>query len=138
MKYLVILEGINDIGHIGPNSLPQENVKAEDIIAGLQQLAARAHEAGIKVVGATLTPFEGEAQSSRGYYAPEKEKVRAAVNDWIRSGKAFDAVIDFDKAVRDPANPNIIAKAFDSGDSLHPCDAGYKAMGDAVDLGLFR
>jgi lysophospholipase L1-like esterase len=137
VKYLVILEGINDIGHIGGKSLPQENVTAEDIIAGHKQMIARAHEAGIKVVGATLTPFNSEPQSSRGYYSPEKEKVRTAVNDWIRNGKAYDAVIDFDKAVRDPQNPNIIAKAFDSGDGLHPGDAGYKAMGDSIDLAIF-
>jgi lysophospholipase L1-like esterase len=137
VKYLVVLEGINDIGHIGGNSLAQENVTAEEIIAGHLQIIARAHEAGIKVIGATLTPFDGPSQSSRGYFSPEKEKVRAAVNQWIRTGKAFDGVIDFDKAVRDSANPNIMAKAFDSGDSLHPGDAGYQAMGDAIDLSLF-
>jgi len=137
VKYLVILEGINDIGHIGPNSLPQENVTAQDMITGLKQMIARAHEAGIKVVGATLTPFDGEAQSSRGYFSPEKEKIRAAVNDWIRNGKSYDAVIDFDAAVRDPKNPNVMLKAFDSGDSLHPNDAGYEAMGKAIDLKIF-
>ncbi len=137
VKYLVILEGINDIGHTGPKALPQEAVTAEDIIAGLKQMIARAHEAGIKVVGATLTPFDGEAQSSRGYFSPEKEKIRAAVNEWIRNGHAYDAVIDFDKAVRDPAKPNTILKVNDSGDSLHPSDAGYKAMGDAIDVKVF-
>jgi len=137
VKYLVILEGINDIGHIGPSSLPQENVTAADMITGLKQMIARAHEAGIKVVGGTLTPFDGPSQSSRGYFSPDKEKIRAAVNEWIRNGKAYDAVIDFDKAVRDPANPNVMAKAFDSGDSLHPNDAGYEAMGQAIDLTIF-
>ena len=138
VKYLVVLEGINDIGHIGPNALPQENVTAEDIIAGHKQMIARAHEAGIKVIGATVTPFEGQAQSSRGYYTPDKEKIRAAINDFIRNGHAYDGVVDFDKAVRDPGNPNVMLKAYDSGDSLHPNDAGYKAMGEAFDLSLFR
>lgn len=138
VKYLIILEGINDIGHIGPNALPQENVTADDIIAALKQMIGRAHEAGIRVIGATLTPFEGEAQSSRGYYAPEKEKIRAAVNEFIRNGHAFDGIVDFDKAARDPKNPNILLKVYDSGDSLHPDDAGYKAMGEAIDLSLFR
>lgn len=138
VRYLVVLEGINDIGHIGPNSQPQEQVTAADIIAGHLQLIARAHEAGIQVIGATLTPFDGPSQSSRGYFSEDKEKIRAEVNDWIRTSKAFDGVIDFDKAVRDAAHPNIMAKAFDSGDSLHPSDAGYQAMADAIDLALFR
>jgi len=98
----------------------------------------RAHERGIKVVGATLTPFEGQSQSGRGYYTPAKGKMREAINDWIRNGKAYDAVIDFDKAVRDPMNPNKVLPAYDSGDQLHPNDAGYKAMGDAIDLSIFK
>ena len=138
VKYLIVLEGINDIGHIGPAGKPQEQVSADDIIGGLRQMIERAHEHGIRVVGATLTPFGGEAQSSRGYFSPEKEKIRAAVNDWIRNGKAYDAVVDFDKAVRDPKSPNHILAAYDSGDSLHPNDAGYKAMGDAIDLSVFK
>ena len=138
VKYLIVLEGINDIGHIGPAGKPQEQVTADDIIGGLKQMIERAHEQGIKVVGATLTPFDGEAQSSRGYFSPEKEKVRAAVNDWIRNGKAYDAVVDFDKAVRDPKSPNHILAAYDSGDSLHPSDAGYQAMADAIDLSVFK
>jgi lysophospholipase L1-like esterase len=137
VKYVIVLEGINDIGHIGPKSLPQENVTAEDIIAGHRQLIARAHEAGIKAIGATVTPFEGEQQSARGYYTPEKEKIRAALNEFIRNGHAYDGVVDFDRAVRDPKSPNVMLKAFDSGDSLHPNDAGYKAMGDAFDLAVF-
>ena len=138
VKYLIVLEGINDIGHIGPTAKPQEQVTAEDIIGGLKQMIERAHEQGIKVVGATVTPFDGEAQSSRGYFAPEKEKIRAAVNDFIRNGKAYDAVVDFDKALRDPKNPNHILAAYDSGDSLHPNDAGYRAMAEAFDLSVFR
>jgi len=134
-KYVIILEGINDIGHSGENDAP---VSVDDIIAGLKQMIERAHERGIKVVGATLTPFEGQSQSGRGYYTPAKGKMREAINDWIRNGKAYDAVIDFDKAVRDPMNPNKVLPAYDSGDQLHPNDAGYKAMGDAIDLGIFK
>jgi len=138
VKYLIILEGINDIGHAGSSAPASEAVTADDIIAGLKQMIERAHEKGIRVIGATLTPFEGEANSKRGYWTPEKAKIREGVNEWIRTGKAFDGFIDFDKAVRDPAAPNKIQAAFDSGDQLHPGDAGYKAMGDAIDLGLFR
>ena len=111
---------------------------ADDIIAGLKQMIARAHESGIKAVGATLTPFESEPQSSRGYYSPAREKVRAAVNEWIRNGKGFDAVIDFDKALADPAQLDHLAAAYDSGDHLHPSPAGYRAMGQLVPLALFR
>ena len=134
VSYLMILEGINDIGHAGSSAPASEAVTAEDIIAGLTQMIERAHEKGIKVIVATITPFEGEGNIKRGYWTPEKAKVREAVNSWIRSGKGFDGFVDFDKAVRDPANPNKILPAFDSGDQLHPGDAGYKAMGEADSL----
>jgi len=137
VRYLVILEGINDIGHFGSSAPASEAVTADDIIAGLTQMIERAHEHGIKVIGATITPFEGEANIKRGYWTPEKAKVREAVNAWIRSGKGFDGFVDFDKAVRDPANPTKILPAFDSGDQLHPRDAGYQALGDAIPLSLF-
>jgi lysophospholipase L1-like esterase len=137
VRYLMILEGINDIGHAGSSAPASEAVTAEDIIAGLSQMIERAHEKGIKVIGATITPFEGEGNTQRGYWTSEKAKVREAVNAWIRSGKGFDGFVDFDKAVRDPANPNKILPAFDSGDQLHPGDAGYKAMGEAISLSLF-
>jgi len=137
VRYLLILEGINDIGHAGSSAPASEAVTAEDIIAGLAQMIERAHEKGIKVIGATITPFEGEGNITRGYWTPEKAKIRDAVNSWIRSGKGFDNLVDFDKAVRDPGNPNKILPAFDSGDQLHPGDAGYKAMGEAIPLGLF-
>ena len=137
VRYLLILEGINDIGHAGSSAPASEAATAEDLIAGLTQIIERAHEKGIKVIGATITPFEGEGNTKRGYWTPEKAKVREAVNSWIRSGKSFDAFVDFDKVVRDPANPNKILPAFDSGDQLHPSDAGYKAMGEAIPLSLF-
>ncbi|MGI8961806.1 MAG: SGNH/GDSL hydrolase family protein [Bryobacteraceae bacterium] len=86
--------------------------------------------------GATLTPFVGT--SFPGYFSAAKEMKRKAVNEWIRTSRAFDAVIDFEKAIQDSANPGHIAPAFDSGDHLHPKDAGYKAMADCIDLSLFR
>lgn len=129
VRYLVVLIGINDIG----NSSPANPVTADDLIAGYRQLIHRAHAKGISVIGATLTPFEGA-----GYYSPEKEVVRQAVNNWIRNNDEFDAVIDFDRVTRDPAHPTRLLPAFDSGDHLHPNDLGYQAMGNAVPLSLFR
>jgi len=136
VKYVIVLEGINDLGHAGSSAPLSESVTAEDIIAGLKQMIERAHEKGLKIFGATLTPFEGT--TIRAYFTPEKEIQRKAVNEWIRTGKAFDGVIDFDKAVRDPEHPDRMLPAFDGGDHLHPGDAGYKAMGDAIDLRMFQ
>jgi lysophospholipase L1-like esterase len=129
VKYMTVLIGINDIG----NSTPDAPVTVNDLIAGYRQLIARAHAKGIAVFGATLTPFQGAA-----YYSPEKDVVRQAVNNWIRSSDEFDAVIDFDAVTRDPANPLRFNPAYDSGDHLHPNDLGYQAMGNAVPLELFR
>jgi lysophospholipase L1-like esterase len=127
--YVTLMIGMNDIG----NSSALNPVSAEEIIAGYRQLIARAHEKGIAVYGATLTPFEGAR-----YYSPEKDLVREAVNDWIRIRGEFDGVIDFDAAVRDPGHPSRLLPAFDSGDHLHPNDRGYEAMANAVPLTLFR
>ena len=104
-------------------------------MAGLKQMIERAHEHQIKIIGATLTPFEGTIH--KGYYTPEKEMQRERLNEWIRSSGAFDGVVDFEKATADPANPKRMAPEYDSGDHLHPNDAGYKAIGDAVNLALF-
>lgn len=134
VKFVVLLEGINDFGHAPPGT--PEAVSAEDIIAGYRQIIRRAHAQDIKVYGATLTPYVGTIFP--GYYQPEGEAKRQAVNAWIRSSGAFDAVIDFDAVVRDPANPTKILPAYDVGDHLHPNDAGYRAMANAVDLRLFR
>lgn len=136
VRYVIVLEGINDLGHAGSSAPESETVSAEDIIAGMKQMIERAHEKGLKIYGATLTPFEGTV--AKGYFTPEKEIKRKAINAWIRTGNAFDGVIDFEKAVRDPNNPDRMLPAYDSGDHLHPGDAGYKAMGEAVDLSLFR
>ena len=129
VRILVVLVGINDIG----NSSATNPVTADDLVAGYRQLIARAHAKGIAVIGGTLTPFEGA-----GYYSAEKEAVRQAVNNWIRNHDEFDAVLDFDRATRDPARPSRLLPAYDSGDHLHPNDLGYQAMGSAVPLTLLR
>lgn len=134
VRWIVLLEGINDIGASSQPPTPQDDVSASQIIDGLRTLIARAHAKGIKIYGATLTPF---AVAEWPYYTPEGEVKRQAVNAWIRSSGAFDAVIDFDKITRDPAHPTRFLPAYDSGDHLHPSDAGYKAMADALELGLF-
>jgi len=131
--YVVVLEGINDLGHAGTSAPASEAVSADEVIAGLTQLIERAHEKGIKVIGCTITPFEGAA-----YFSAEREMKRHIINEWIRTGKKFDGVVDFDMATRDPEHPDHILPAYDSGDHLHPGDAGYKAMGEAIDLALFK
>jgi lysophospholipase L1-like esterase len=127
--YVVVLEGINDIGVARNNPSPS----AQDLIGAHKQMIERAHAQGLKIIGATLTPFEGAA-----YFTPEGEAKRQALNEFIRSGGLYDGVIDFDKATRDPAAPTKFNALYDSGDHLHPNDAGYKAMGEAIDLGLFK
>jgi lysophospholipase L1-like esterase len=129
VTHVVVMEGINDIGIARSNPSPS----AADLIAGHKQLIERARARGLKIYGATLTPYEGAA-----YFTPEGEAKRQALNEWIRTSGAYDGVIDFDKATRDPAAPSKFLPAYDSGDRLHPGDAGYKAMGDAVDLALFK
>jgi lysophospholipase L1-like esterase len=132
VKYVIILEGINDIGHAQDPVKPYDVVTADDLIVGLGQLATRAHTHGIRVYGATLTPYVGAKYSS-----PAGEAMRQAVNKWIRTTTQLDGFIDFDKATQDPANPTVFAPAADSGDHLHPADPGYKIMADAIDLSLF-
>ncbi len=134
--FVTVLEGINDIGLPGAFAPLSETVSADDIIAGYKQLIARAHAKGLRIYGATLTPFEGT--TFPGYFTPAKEPIREAVNAWIRGSGGFDAVIDFDAVVRDPTHPTRILAAYDCGDHLHPNDAGYQAMANALDLTLFR
>jgi lysophospholipase L1-like esterase len=132
VKYVIILEAINDIGHAYTTVRPYDVVSADDLIAGYVQLAERAHTHGIKVYFATLTPYTGA-----GYMSPAGEQVRQTLNQWIRTTKESDGFIDFDKATQDPANPAVFLPVYDHGDHLHPSDPGYKAMGDAIDLSLF-
>ncbi len=131
VEYLTLLIGINDIGNSARGTGPV--VTAEDIITGYRQIVVRAHEHGIAVYGATLTPIQGS-----GYDFPAAESMRQTVNEWIRSSGEFDAVIDFDAATRDPEQPARFLPAYDSGDHLHPNDAGYRAMGMLIPLRLFR
>jgi lysophospholipase L1-like esterase len=128
VQHLILLAGINDIGLARAGAMPS----ADDICAGYRQIITRAHSRGIRVYGATLTPFEGAL-----YFTPAGEATRQAVNDWIRGSGLYDGVIDFDAVTRDPANPSRFLPAYDSGDHLHPSDAGYTAMGNAIPLELF-
>jgi lysophospholipase L1-like esterase len=134
VTYAVVMLGTNDLRNRWAK--PEEEVTADQMIAGLKQLALRAQTAGIKIFGATLTPFENETFLP-GAWTPEREKTRQAVNEWIREGGAFDAVVDFDMALRDPEHPTRMLPIYDCGDHLHPSDLGYNKMGDAIDLSLF-
>lgn len=132
VRYLIVMEGINDIGHTYQPRVPGDEITAEQIIVAYEQMIERAHAHGITVYGATLTPFMGA-----GYSSPSGETMRQTVNSWIRTPGHFDGVIDFDKVTRDPAQPSVFNPSYDSGDHLHPSNAGYKAMSDSIDLKLF-
>lgn len=129
VTHVIVLEGINDIGQARQNASPS----AADLIGAHRQMIERAHSRGIKIYGATLTPFEGA-----NYWTPEGEAKRQALNEWIRTSKAYDAVFDFDAAVRDPNHPTKTLAQYDPGDHLHLNAAGYKAVADTIDLTLFR
>lgn len=129
---IIIMEGINDIGFSGgmiPGLSRKDVIPAEDIIQGYRQLLARAHARGVRVIGATMTPFAGSQA-----FKPEKEAVRQAVNSWIRTSGAFDAIVDFDAVTRDPQKPDQLKNEFNGGDHIHLSDAGYEAMASAIDL----
>ena len=131
VRDVIVLEGINDIGvSMGPRHSDAGLTPAR-VIAGYRDLIAQAHARGVRIFGATLLPFEGA-----GYYAGGGETIREAVNAWIRTSGAFDGVIDFDAVMRDPANPLRLNPAYDSGDHLHPNNAGYQAMADAINLDM--
>jgi lysophospholipase L1-like esterase len=133
--HVIVMLGTNDLRNRWAK--PEEEVTAEQMIAGLKQLALRAQTAGIKIFGATLLPFENETFLP-GAWNPVREQTRQEVNEWIREGGAFDAVVDFDRALRDPEHPTSMLPAYDCGDHLHPSDFGYNKMGDAIDLALFE
>jgi lysophospholipase L1-like esterase len=134
VMHAIVLLGINDIRN--RSQLPDEVVSADAMIAGLQQMTIRAHAAGLKIYGGTLLTFENETFNP-GFYTPRGEAKRQAVNAWIRSSGAFDAVIDFEAALRDPSHPTQMLPKWDVGDHLHPSDAGFLHMGDVIDLSLF-
>ena len=126
VTYVVVLESINDIG-MAPSP------SAAALIAAHQQLIEWAHARGLKVYGATLTPFEGA-----NYYTAEGEKKRQALNEWIRTSKKYDTVFDFDAAVRDPNHPAKLLPQYDPGDHLHLNPVGYQAVANAIDLAVFK
>ncbi len=138
VRFLIVLEGVNDIGMLNrENNVPKSEHDAlvHQIIAAYKQMIVRAHAHHIKAIGVTIMPFFGSA-----YYHPgaAAEADREAVNEWIRAPGHFDAVIDFDRIMRDPLHPHRLLPNYDSGDHLHPSPAGYAAMGDAVPLSLFK
>ncbi len=138
VRYVVILEGGNDINHPGDSAPLSEAITADDLIAGYRQLIARAHEHGVRVILGTIMPFEGMAGIKPPEAFPAREAIRMAVNAWMLSQHEAEGVIDFAKAVADPSHPARYAPQFDSGDHLHPNDAGYKALADSIDLHLFQ
>lgn len=129
--HVMILLGINDIG-IG-EQIPQQNVSADQIIAAMQATIAQAKADGIKIYLATITPYNGAS-----YYDATGEMKREAVNAFVRSANGADGVLDFDQVVRDPSNPTALLPAYDSGDHLHPNDAGYQAIANSIDLGVLQ
>jgi lysophospholipase L1-like esterase len=134
VKYVVLLEGINDIGQTCQGNA---NASTDDLIAGYRQIIAQVHVKGVKIFGATMTPFQGATPANPAYFCDEGNAKRQALNTWIRTSGEFDGVIDFDQATRDPSDPQVYLPAYDSGDHLHPNDAGYAAMANAIDLALF-
>jgi lysophospholipase L1-like esterase len=128
VKWVMLLEGINDIG----TGRPTDPITVDDLTGAYRQMIDEAHTHGIQVIGCTLTPFLGAP-----YKREAGEPIREGVNSWIRTSGAFDAVVDFDAAVRDPNDPTKVRADFDPGDHLHPNDAGYQAMADAVNLAIF-
>lgn len=134
---VVVLIGINDIGWPGSPFAPNEaGTTGARLIAGYRQLIAAAHARNVRIVGATLPPFEGALQGTpfEGHYSSAKERVRQEVNAWIRTAGEFDAIADVDRLLRDPAHPSRLLAVYDSGDHLHPGDAGYAAMAELVSM----
>jgi lysophospholipase L1-like esterase len=144
VKYVIVGLGINDIAMPGSLTPATEGIKAESIIAGYRQLISRAHGKGIRIIGTTNPPFEnsfldlGPPGPPITFYTLEKEKMRQNVNAWILSSGEFDGVVDFDAVVRDPSHPTQLLPKYDSGDHLHPNNAGCRAEGDAIPLALFQ
>ncbi|HTI83367.1 MAG TPA: SGNH/GDSL hydrolase family protein [Acetobacteraceae bacterium] len=135
VTHVIVLLGTNDLRNRWAK--PEEEVTADQMIAGLKQMALRAQTRGIRIFAGTLTPFENET-FLMGAWTPAREAVRLAVNAWIRESGAFDAVVDFDAGIRDPDRPARMLPIYDCGDHLHPSDAGYNRMGDIIDLSLFE
>ncbi|WP_243866308.1 SGNH/GDSL hydrolase family protein [Actinophytocola oryzae] len=135
VRYVIVLLGVNDLGHPGTVAPPSETVTAEEIIGAHRQLITRAHADGLTIYGATILPFKDD---TLGFYNEVNEAKRQAVNRWIRTSGEYDAVIDFDRVTRDPTDPLKLSPAYDSGDHLHPNDAGNAAMAAAIPARLFH
>ncbi|MFC5289673.1 SGNH/GDSL hydrolase family protein [Actinokineospora guangxiensis] len=135
VEHVIVLLGVNDLGHPGTSAPVSETVSAEEIIAAHHQLITRAHQAGLKIHGGTILPFKGD---TLGFWSQENESKRAEVNHWIRTSAPYDSVIDFDTALRDPADPLRLHPRYDSGDHLHPNDAGMAALAATVPTHAFR
>jgi lysophospholipase L1-like esterase len=150
VRYLIVADGVNDLDSVGMTvngqrvDNPAFAASADDLIGGYQQLIARAHAHGIRVIGATIMPYEGEGLEADGRvtsenaFTPAKEAMRNAINHWILASHAFDGVIDFDAVVRDPAHPSRLQLAYDSGDHIHPNASGITAMAESIDLALLH
>jgi lysophospholipase L1-like esterase len=134
VSHVIVFIGTNDLRNQRGN--PAEVVTAEQMIAGLEQFPLRARAQGLTIIGATMLPYENETYHP-GAWTPAGEEKRQSINQWIRTSGAFDAVIDFDKALRDPAHPTSMLPEYDCDDHLHPSDKGYRQMGDSIDLTLF-
>ncbi|MCX4555483.1 SGNH/GDSL hydrolase family protein [Streptomyces phaeochromogenes] len=135
VRHVLVLLGVNDLGHPGNIAPLSEKVTGQDLIDGHRQLIARAHERGLRIYGATITPFKND---TLGFYTPENAAARQTFNHWLRTSGEYDGVIDFDAALRDPDDPERLLAAYDSGDHLHTNDAGREAMARAVPLRFFR
>jgi lysophospholipase L1-like esterase len=136
LRYVIYLEGINDICQILKADSPEKTLTVDDLIFAATQLVIRAHQHGVKVFGATLLPFGPKTLPADPGWARVRE-VLSEYNDWVRTGHVFDGVIDFNKATADPQALQTMLPAYDSGDHVHPNDAGYKAMADSIDLSAF-
>jgi len=134
VRWVILLIGVNDLGQAAiARKAGEDYPTAAELIAGYEQMIAQAHAAGIKVYASPILPYKGAF-----YWSPEGEADRKAINTWIRESGAFDAIIDFDAAVRDPVDPDYFAEQYDLGDFLHPSPVGLTAMGRAIDLALFE
>ena len=139
VKYVIVALGGADIIQPGSSAPMSEDVTVKALIAGFQQLIAHAHDAGLRVFGCTIGPIEGAAQPGfRNMYSPVKEAKRQNLNEWIRTGGAFDGTLDFDEILRDPEHPTRLYSVFDDGDHIHLNDAGHQALGESVPLSLFQ
>lgn len=133
VRAIVVRIGVNDIAFPGSLAPDSDAATVKQLAAGYRELIARAHRNGLRVIGTTATPFEGAAFGP-GYWSPRKDALREKVNRWIRTSRAFDTVVDFDAIVKDPSHPSRLLPGWDSGDHLHPNDAGYRALAEAIPI----